>query len=498
LKLNLVFQKMNFRFEAMSSLARDRRGTVFVLFSLLLPVAVAGFLGLVSLFNVSTGRADLQAASDAAANAILSDLNSALALSAIPDALVADVDKQARANSVVQSILGGRSDVSNINTIVVTTPDSITVTVSARFQNVTGDLLSLPYFINSATTTVSWARADQLQIAIAIDSGSTPRNAPSVLMRMSILKPILAAAIDILSAVPNYPDIAVSVVPFTAQIVTDPAAVVAELPVGSDNFTSKLQRQFAQAANDVTDWFISPARAGVTACYSDPIVTSGADGSAFGGTSRPLPTSCSSSLPRVRSMTKISRPYVKGQPSSSEPVNSPAKLARDDIKAAINSISPAGCRNLTMGTTWSLAQLPKDTNPKIIFMIVNGNNSQSSRARTADCAGSSVSPISTQAQLDAEFVAACDLVRDPTRNNARRLDLIVLQAVDGNPTALKACASTTDGAANYFSATQNAALPSILQQLNTKLFQIATKQKFDFSEWQKRWKNNDSENESDD
>jgi len=470
------------RFNRLISIFRDRRGIVFVLFSLILPIAMSGFLGMVSLYSMSTGRADLQLASDAAANAILADLNAALTLSATPDALVVDLDKQARADSVVQSILGRRQDVTQLSSVVTTTPETISVTVSAQFSNVVGDLFNLPFFTRSATTTANWLRSEQLQIALAIDAGTTNGKSQSVSGRLSVLKPLLTATIDMLSAVPNYPDIAISMVPFTAQVVADPVMVVAGQSDHAD-FSAHLNNQVAHAVEEFGNWMFPSAHAALTACYSDPIVPSGVDGSVFGGVNRPLPKPCASNLPRLRQMVKISRPYVKGKASIFEAFNAPAKLARDDIKAAINAISPSGCRNLTMGLTWSLAQLPTDSNPKIIFMIVNGNNSQNSRMQTSECSSNGVGDVAVQTRLDQEFVAACDLVRDPRRNKSRRLDLIVLQAVDGNPVALSACASSVDGTKNYFNSGQITSIPTIFQQLNLRLFQIAQKQKFNPLLW---------------
>jgi hypothetical protein len=383
-----------------------------------------------------------------------------------------------------------------LSTLVATDSETITVTVAAEIANTTADLFWLPFIPASAKTTVSWSRADQLQIALAIDSGTSVTSSPLVQIRMPLLKLGLIAAVDVLSVIPSYPDVAVSVVPFTSQVSTDPTLVTA---LGSDaefDFGEALHAQFASAGDWLLDWIATPAHAGVTACYNNPIVPKGVDGSAFGGVSRPLQNSCETSLQPVRSLARISRPRVSGQIVLAESVNSRAKQARDAIKDTINSISPAGCRNLAMGVTWSLAQLPKDQNPKVIFLVANGQNSRGPRGRTPDCAGSGGSASrSIATQLDQDFISACELVRDPMRNNGRRLDLLVLQAVDGNPVALKSCASTTDKVVNYFSTSSISALLNLIDTARVRLEQVAKRQQ---QERNKKLKENESDKGEDD
>lgn len=224
------------------------------------------------------------------------------------------------------------------------------------------------------------------------------------------------------------------------------------------------------------DWIIPRANANVTACFNDPIVPSRSDGSAFGGTSNPLPIACESRLQSIRAIGKISRPVFNGFPLS-EGSGSAEKRQRDDIRSAINSITPAGCRNLSVGVTWALDQLPQDYNPKIIFLIANGHNSRGSKGRTSECASGGSGSAAARSQIDDEFVAACRLVRDPDRNNGRRLDLIVLQAVDGNPVALRSCASTTDGVVNFFGASNVSAFQAVFEVARMRLVHVAQKQK---------------------
>lgn len=460
----------------------DRRGAVFVIFSLLLPVVLTSVLGLMSFSGFSSARADLQAASNAAANAVLADLNSALQVSATPDALVTDIDKKKRADIVVQSLLGSRSDLSSISTEVSTNADLITVTVSAEIENVTTGLFFAPFISASAKTTIVWSRADQLQIALAIDSGTSSLNQAPVQIRMPLIKLGLTTAITALSILPNYPDVALSVVPFTAQVATDPTRVAALETNSHDDFYDLLKDQFADVDDTLASWLVPAAYAGVTACYNAPLVPQGVDGSAFGGESRPMQNACETQIQRIRSLAKISRPLVNGKPVLSEPVNSPLKLARDDMINAINAISPAGCRNLAMGVTWSLAQLPNDNNPKVIFLIANGQNSRSAKGRTSECAGSGSPSNSVRAQLDKDFVASCEMVRDPMRNKGRQVDLLVLQAVDGNPVALKSCASSTDGVVNYFSTSTLSALTALFDTARSRLVQVAQRQQQKFKE----------------
>lgn len=455
----------------------DRRGAVFVIFALLLPVVLTGILGLLSLSGFASARADLQAASNAAANAVLADLNATLQISATPDAIVTDVNKQQRAEAIVQSLLGSRSDLRALSTLVTTDSETITVTVAAEITNVTADVFWVPYIPASAKTTVSWSRADQLQIALAIDSGTSVTSSPLVQIRMPLLKLGLVAAINFLSVMPSYPDVAISVVPFTAQVATDPALVLAQDSGASWTFDDALNAQFADSADWLLNWIVTPAHAGVTACFNEPIVPKNVDGSAFGGVSRPLQNSCETSLQPIRSLARISKPRLNGQIVATESINSPAKQARDAMINTINAVSPAGCRNLAMGVTWSLAQLPTDQNPKVIFLVANGQNSKGPKGRTSDCpGGGGLPPRSVAAQLDQDFVSACELVRDPMRNNGRRLDLLVLQAVDGNPVALKSCASTTDKVTNYFSTSSVSALVTLIDSARDRLVKIAQRQ----------------------
>lgn len=455
---------------------KNRRGAVLALFALIAPVILVGTLGILGFSGQSAARADLQAASNAAVNAVLADLNAALQVSATPDAIIPDIDKQTRAEAVVNSLLGGRRDLSRIVTSVQTNPTTISVTVTAQIESLAGDLFGSPFFEGSATSSVSWMRADQLQIALAIDAGGAASNSLAANIRMFAIRLGATLALDWLSVLPNYPDVAMALVPFTAQIATNPLQVGENSKRPHDSFFRALEYQFTDARDEVLDWIIPRANANVMACFSDPIVPSGSDGSAFGGTSNPLPNSCETRLQAIRAIGKISRPIVNGVPASEHP-GAIEKRQRDDIRSAINSIAPAGCRNLSVGVTWALDQLPNDYNPKVIFLVSNGHNSRGSKGRTSECAVGGAPVGASRNQIDEEFVAACRLVRDPERNNGRRLDLIVLQAVDGNPIALRSCATSTDGIVNFFGVSSVAALQAVFEGARTRLVQIAQKQR---------------------
>lgn len=199
---------------------KNCRGAVLALFALIVPIVLTGTLGILGFSGQSAARADLQAASNAAVNAVLADLNAALQVSATPDAIVSDVDKQSRAEAVVNSLLAGRKDVSEIITSVETTPTTISVTITAQIESLAGDVFGKPFFRSSATSSISWMRSDQLQIALAIDAGSSTSNSLAANIRMFAIRLGATLALDWLSVLPNYPDIAMALVPFTAQIAT--------------------------------------------------------------------------------------------------------------------------------------------------------------------------------------------------------------------------------------------------------------------------------------
>lgn len=455
----------------------DRRGAVLVIFSMVLPLILTGIVGLLNLSGIASARAELQSASQAAANAILADLDAALAVSATPDALVTNVDKQARADMIVKSLLQNRQDLSSIATEVTTTDTTISVKVSAQIRSLAENVLWLPFSSSSATTTVTWMRSDQVQIALAIDAGTSTQNPIEVNLRMVAIKLGTNLALNVLSVIPNYPDIAVALVPFTAQVSANPTIIASLNATDGDPFFAHLQQRFALSLDDAVAWVVPRAHAAVSQCYGDPIVPLGSNGLAFGGVANPLPRTCETSIQSIRSLARISRPRVNGKPVAVEPANSPAKIARDDLLKAINAIAPSGCRNLSMGVTWSLAQLPKDNNPKIIFLIANGQNSRGTKGRTSECAGSGSTQKSIAEQLDNEFIEACKLVRDSKQNAGRRLDLVVLQAVVGNPVTLKSCASTTDGEINYFPASSISALAAVFENARTRILKAAILQK---------------------
>lgn len=455
----------------------DRRGTVFVIFALLLPILLTGVLGLISLSGYAAVRADLQGASNAAANAVLADLNAALQISATPDALVTDLNKQSRAELVVKSLLGSRSDLKSLTTQVTTDIETITVTVSAVVDETTAGFLWTSSVPISAKTTISWNKADQLQIAIAIDSGSSTNKAPLVQIRMpTVLNAATKEIVNILSALPNHPDVALSLVPFTEQVSTDPTRVTEFDSGPRGRFYSSLQARFSLAGQAVAEALVPSARANITVCYNDPIIPSGTNGSAFGGKNQPMPSTCKTSVQPIQPLAKISKPLVNGKPVLSEATNSPVKTARDDMLKAIDKITPAGCRNLSMGVTWSLAELPTDNNPKIIFLIARGDNSRGASGRTSECPGSGSTTTSSSEQLDGEFIEACKLVRDPKQNGGRRLDLVVLRILAGNPATLQSCASFTGGEINYFSVSTVSNLGKVFEDARTRLLQAAAEQ----------------------
>lgn len=453
------------------SIVDDCRGAAFVLFAMVMPIILTGALFLLGLSGFAAARADLQVASHAATNAVLADLNAALQISATPDAIVTDFDKKTRAQTIVNSLLQSRHDLKNITTEVSTTSTTLSVTITADIASITGDIYWLPYISSTATSTVSWSRASQMQIVIAVDGGTT-LSKPGVAKRLAAIKPAIVQTVNEFSSLPQYPDVAMSVVPFAAQVAIDPAIISATTMSTSGTFYAALLQRFAQASDAISNSFITRAEAAAKACYNDPIIPPGVDGTAFGGTSKPVKKPCvSSALQEIRQIGKISRPKVNGVAPAEDPT-SPEKRHRDNIISTIRALSPVGCRNLALGVAWSLAQLPVDSNPKVIFLIVNGNSTQNSKGRTDECAsGSSVK--APQAALDREFLAACDVARDPEKNASRRVDLVILQLVDGNETLLRSCAGNND---NYFNAMNDAAISNVFKSARTRLLEVAAEQ----------------------
>ena len=497
---------------------RNSRGSVLVAFALAAPMLIGAVGWMVDFSQAISARSGMQSAVDAAAQAVLADLQTASQKSLTPDSIVTDINKQSRAQSVVTASMADYSGLGSPTVIVTTTASTFTVASSATITTPVMAALGLSGYPLSAQSTVAWNYSDQLQIALALDS-SNPSATTVAFVKLGVLAlvPTYYFSSGIVGSTPNItmPNVAFSLVPFNSQVradiamadsgdaaghggtqtlvaglTLDPEAAGARTSIGFRNILDQLLPGPAMAAPPRVQLpetsLMEPAATATAMCYQD-VATS-------------VPTKLGD-LPLIGSKVSVPCEYQAHSaalPMTALPKYDPSKgwsgflsgLASSfSILKGVNSVQSGGCLNMTVGLASAFAQLPKDKNPKTIVLLPSGHNSRNGAVTTPECgvngatggatgkliaANDANNATGNEAGLDARAQAACAILSDPTKNGGLKVNILTIRLVNGRINLLKACASPTasggTGGVGFLNATTSTAISSNISSVATVQF----------------------------